>query len=151
MNLLVGKLQGHQKGYGFLIQDDSSLPDIFIPAENMNGAMNNDRVIAKITKEAADGKRVEGEIIRILKRANTKIVGTFEKSESFGFVVPDDVRIYQDIFIPKAEINGAKNGHKVVVEIIKWPEKRRNPEGRIVEVIGSPSKPGVDILSIIKK
>jgi len=151
MNLIAGKLQGHQKGYGFLIQDNPLLPDIFIPAENMNGAMNNDRVIARITKEAAGGKRVEGEIIRILKRANTRVVGTFEKSESFGFVVPDDVRIYQDIFIPKTDINGAKNGHKVVVEIIKWPETRRNPEGRIVEIIGSPDKPGVDILSIIKK
>lgn len=151
MNLAAGKLQGHAKGYGFLIQDSSLLPDIFIPAENMNGAMNNDRVIARITKEALEGKRVEGEIIRILKRANTKIVGTLEKSENFGFVVPDDQRIYQDIFIAKGDLNEAKNGHKVVVEIIKWPESRRNPEGRIVEILGSSDTPGVDILSIIKK
>lgn len=151
MNLAAGKLQGHAKGYGFLIQDSSLLPDIFIPAENMNGAMNNDRVIARITREAVEGKRVEGEIIRILKRANTRIVGTLEKSESFGFVVPDDKRIYQDIFIAKADLNGAKNGHKVVVEIEKWPESRRNPEGRIVEILGSSNTPGVDILSIIKK
>lgn len=151
MNLAAGKLQGHAKGYGFLIQDSSLLPDIFIPAENMNGAMNNDRVIARITGEAVEGKRVEGEIIRILKRANTRIVGTLEKSENFGFVVPDDQRIYQDIFIAKADLNGAKNGHKVVVEIAKWPESRRNPEGRIVEILGSSNTPGVDILSIIKK
>lgn len=151
MNLAAGKLQGHAKGYGFLIQDSSLLPDIFIPAENMNGAMNNDRVIARITKEALEGKRVEGEIIRILKRANTKIVGTLEKSENFGFVVPDDQRIYQDIFIAKGDLNEAKNGHKVVVEITKWPESRRNPEGRIVEILGSSDTPGVDILSIIKK
>ncbi|QCX34663.1 ribonuclease R [Caloramator sp. E03] len=151
MNLVVGKLQGNQKGFGFLIPDEEGIEDIYIAAENMNGAMNNDRVIARIIKENIPNKRVEGEIIRILKRANTQIVGTFEKSQNFGFVVPDDKRIYQDIFIPKADINGAKTGHKVVVEVTKWPEKRRNPEGKIIEILGSKDKPGVDILSIIKK
>jgi ribonuclease R len=151
MNLVVGKVQGHQKGYGFVIPDLQGEEDLYIPAENMNGAMNNDRVIARITKLGVPGKRTEGEIIRILKRANTRVVGTFEKSDNFGFVVPDDKRIYQDIFIPKADINGAKTGHKVVVEVVKWPEKRRSPEGRIVEILGHKDKVGVDILSIIKK
>lgn len=151
MGLVIGRLQGHQKGYGFVIPDVEGVNDLFIPAENMNGAMNNDRVIAKIVREGVAGKRTEGEIIRILKRANSKIVGTFEKSEHFGFVVPDDRRIYQDIFIAKQDINGAKTGHKVVVEVTKWPEKRRSPEGKIIEVLGDKDKPGVDILSIIRK
>lgn len=151
MNLVAGKLQGHPKGFGFLIQDTPGTDDIFIPAENMNGAMNNDRIVARITKKAHQGKRIEGEIIRILKRANTKVVGTLEKNDNFGFVIPDDKRIYQDIFVSKADLNEAKNGHKVVVEIVRWPEKRRNPEGKIIEVLGSANKPGVDILSIIKK
>jgi ribonuclease R len=151
MNLIVGKLQGHQKGFGFVIPDTEGLADIFIPAENMNGAMNNDRVIARIVKEGIAGKRTEGEIIRILKRANTMVVGTFEKSENFGFVVPDDKRIYQDIFIAKGDMNGAKTGEKVVVEVTKWPEKRRSPEGKVTEVLGDKGEPGVDILSIIKK
>lgn len=151
MGLVIGRLQGHQKGYGFVIPDVEGVTDLFIPAENMNGAMNNDRVIAKIVREGVPGKRTEGEIIRILKRANTRIVGTFEKSDHFGFVVPDDRRIYQDIFIAKQDINSAKTGHKVVVEVTKWPEKRRSPEGTIVEVLGSKDKPGVDILSIIRK
>ncbi|SKA93672.1 RNAse R [Caloramator quimbayensis] len=151
MNLVVGKLQGNPKGYGFLIPDDVGIEDIYVSGENMNGAMNNDRVIVKILKERTANKRVEGEVIRILKRANNKVVGTFEKSQNFGFVIPDDKRIYQDIFIPKADMNGAKTGYKVVVEVTKWPENRRNPEGRIIEILGNKDKPGVDILSIIKK
>lgn len=151
MNLVVGKLQGHSKGYGFIIPDNQNAPDVYISAENINGAMNNDRVVARITKQSVNGKKIEGEVIRILERANKKVVGTFEKSDYFGFVVPDDKRIYQDIFIPKAKINGARTGDKVVVEVTKWPEKRRNPEGEIIEVLGDSKSPGVDILSIIKK
>jgi ribonuclease R len=151
MNLIVGKLQGNQKGFGFLIPENVELPDVYIPAEGLNGAMNNDRVIVRIAKEGIPGKRTEGEVIRILKRANTRIVGTFEKSENFGFVVPDDKRIYQDIFIAKVNMNGAKHGHKVVAEITKWPEKRRNPEGQVIEILGAAGNPGVDILSIIRK
>ena len=151
MNLVVGKLQGHPKGYGFIIPDDETMEDVFVPAENLNGAMNNDRVVGRVTRESHKDKKVEAEIIRILSRANDKIVGTFEKSPHFGFVVPDDKRIYQDIFIPKEQMNGAKTGQKVVAKVTDWPEKRRNPEGKIIEVLGNSDKPGVDILSIIKK
>lgn len=151
MNLVIGKLQGHQKGFGFVIPDDEKLMDVFIPAENINGAMHNDRVVARIVKAATPAKTAEGEIIKILKRANTRVVGTFEKNSYFGFVIPDDKRIYQDIFISKSNFNGAKDGDKVIVEVTKWPEKRRNPEGRIIEVLGNKNKPGIDILSIIKK
>ena len=79
------------------------------------------------------------------------MVGTFEKDKNFGFVVPDDKRIYQDIFIPKEEIKDAKNGYKVVVEMVRWPQKRRNPEGRIIEVLGHKDDVGTDILSIIRQ
>lgn len=151
MNLVIGKLQGHQKGFGFVIPDDEKLMDVFIPAENINGAMHNDRVVARIVKAATPTKTAEGEIIKIIKRANTRVVGTFEKNSYFGFVIPDDKRIYQDIFISKSNFNGAKDGDKVIVEVTKWPEKRRNPEGRIIEVLGNKNKPGIDILSIIKK
>ncbi|KRQ88044.1 Ribonuclease R [Caloramator mitchellensis] len=151
MNLVIGKLQGHSKGYGFVLPEDTTLSDIYISADNLNGAMHNDRVVAKIIRPAIPGKTAEGEIIKILKRANTKLVGTFEKNNYFGFVVPDDKRIYQDIFVSKSNVNGAKNGDKVIVEVTKWPEKRRNPEGKIVEVLGKKDKPGIDILSIIRK
>ena len=150
MNLVVGRIQGNERGYGFLIPDDELVKDVFIPADGMAGAMHNDKAIARITARGTGEKRSEGEIIKILKRANTKIVGTFENSRYFGFVVPDDRKVAGDIFIPKDEINGAKPGYKVVAEIVKWPEKRRNAEGKIIEVIGASNEPGTDILSILK-
>ncbi|MCX8129301.1 MAG: ribonuclease R [Clostridia bacterium] len=150
MSLVVGRIQGNERGYGFVLPEDEKLGDVFIAADALNGAMHNDRVIARINKKLATDKRAEGEVIRILKRANDTIVGTFESSKYFGFVVPDNKRISSDIFIPKDEFNKAKPGQKVIAEIVKWPEKRRNAEGRIVEIIGDKNEPGTDILSIIK-
>lgn len=150
MGLVVGKLQGHQRGYGFVIPD-LERPDVFIPPSNMNGAMHGDRVIAKVLREENGGKKCEGEIIRILERGNKTVLGTYEDSKNFGFVVPEDRRIYQDIFIPKDLKIGAKTGQVVMVEITEWPEKRRNPEGKIIEVLGNKGDKGLDILTIIKK
>jgi len=149
MDLVVGRMQGHNKGFGFVIPENKELADVFVPANMMNGAMHNDRIIAKVYRPTAPDKRSDGEVIRILARANKTVVGTFENSQNFGFVTPDDPRIGQDIFIPKQEINGAQSGAKVVVTLTRWPEKRRNPEGKITEVIGFKDEPGVDILSII--
>ena len=150
MNLVVGRLQGSKKGFGFLICDNPDIRDLYISVENLNGAMHNDRVIARIAKGSIGAIKSEGEIIRILRRANEKIVGTFETNKSFGFVVPDDARIYQDIFISKEDFEGAKDGHKVVVQITRWPEGRRNPEGKVIEILGHRSDAGTDILSIIR-
>ena len=150
LNLVSGRIQGHERGYGFLIPDDEMVEDIFIPADSLNGAMHGDKAVARVNRKGSSDRRMEGEIIRILKRANTTLVGTFEKSMSFGFVVPDNRRISGDIFISKGEFNGAKKGQKVVVEILKYPEARRNAEGRVIEIIGDASQPGTDILSIIK-
>lgn len=151
MGLIVGRLQVHQRGYGFIISDRPEISDVFVPANFMNGAMNNDRVIARVSIVNNDTKKAEGEIIRILERANTEVVGVYEDSRNFGFVVADDPRINLDIFIPKSETNGAKEGYKVVCEITKWPEARRNPEGRIIEVIGHKNDVGTDIVSVMKK
>jgi ribonuclease R len=150
MNMVPGRIQGNKKGFGFLIPDNKDIRDLFIPAENLNGAMNDDRVIVRLTAGELGAKKSEGEVIKILKRANAKVVGTFENGKGFGFVVPDDPRIYQDIFIAKSDFNGAKDGYKVVVEITKWPEARRNPEGVVVEVIGHKNDTGTDIISIIR-
>ena len=151
MGLIVGKLQAHQRGYGFIISDRAEVEDVFVPANFMNGAMNGDRVIARVNVINSETRKSEGEIIRILSRANKEVVGIYEDSRNFGFVVPDDPRINVDIFIPKSETNGAKNGHKVVCEIIRWPEARRNPEGKIIEIIGHKDDVGTDILSIMRK
>ncbi|MBO5430345.1 MAG: ribonuclease R [Peptococcaceae bacterium] len=148
-NLLIGKISRHPKGFGFLMQEDADVDDIFIPASELKGAMNGDRVIVRIKREATAKSRAEGEVIRILQRNVQQIVGTFESSRHFGFVVPDDKRFGSDIFIPKEQFNGAKTNMKVLVEITQWPEKNRSAEGRIVQVIGKKDAPGVDILSII--
>lgn len=151
MNLVVGKLQGHGNGFGFLIQDTPGVPDVFISADNMNSAMHNDRVIARLLGRSWDGPKQEGEIIRILSRANKTIVGTFDRGNRYGFVAPDENRISTDIFIPKGQEMNARTGDKVVVEITDWPERRRNPEGRIITIIGHKNEPGTDIESIIWK
>ena len=150
MNLIVGRLHGHKRGFGFIIPDNPEIEDVFIPADGINNAMHNDKVIARVSGRTRGKRSYEGEIIRILKRANRKIVGTFERNKNFGFVSPDDSRIHFDIFVPGDGTFGAKNGQKVVVEIDKWPERRRNPEGRITEILGRKDEPGIDILSIIK-
>lgn len=154
MNLVVGRLSATSKGYGFVIPENPGnpdQPDVFIPPDAMMNAMHKDRVVVRIHRQPQHGRSREGEIIRIVERANTKVVGTFECSRHFGFVLPDDTRVGHDIFIPKDEFNGAKIGAKVVAEIVKWPEKKRSAEGRIIEVLGQKGDPGIEILSIIKK
>ena len=149
--LIVGRLEGNERGFGFVVVDDKSRDDLFIPAENMIGAMHGDRVVANVLKKSVEGRRDEGEIIRILSRENQFIVGTFEENKSFGFLIPDEQKIAYDVFIPKGSFGEAKNGQKVVVEIKSWPGPRRNPEGKVVEVLGYIGEKGTDILSIIRQ
>ncbi|MFA5524384.1 MAG: ribonuclease R [Tissierellales bacterium] len=151
MNLVVGKLQCHQRGFGFLIPENKELNDVFVSAQDMNGALHGDKVVVRHTTKSSEGRRQEGEVIRILERVNKTIVGIYENSKSFGFVVPSDTRMNMDIFIPKSETNGANTNELVIVEITKWPEKRRNPEGKIIEILGKKNDTGIDILAIIKK
>jgi len=149
MGLVVGTFQGSSRGFGFVIPDVGD-GDVFIPANYINGAMHGDRVIASLHKSVPGEKHREGEIVQIIKRANMTIVGRFDKSEHFGFVTPDHARLTGDIYIPKEYFNGAEKGQKVVVRITKWPEKNRNAEGRIIEVLGNEGDAGVDVMSIIR-
>lgn len=151
VGLVAGRLQGHQRGFGFLIPENEGEKDVFIPSSCMNGAMNGDKVLAQITREDRNGKKREGEIVEVVERANNKIIGVYENSRNFGFVVPEDTRLHQDIFISKKDRNGANDGDVVIVEVTKWPEKRRSPEGVITEVLGQKGDKGLDILTIIKK
>ncbi|HJV47182.1 MAG TPA: ribonuclease R [Bacillota bacterium] len=151
MGLVRGKLQGHAKGFGFVIQEQVGQEDIFIPAHDMNGAMNGDIVLCKISPKSK-GSRMEGEIVRVVQRASHPLVGTYSDQKNYGFVIVDDKRISKDVFIPKNMSAGAVDGHKVIVEIVKYSEDgRTNPEGKIVQIIGHKNDPGVDILSIIHK
>ncbi|MFP4661306.1 MAG: ribonuclease R [Halanaerobiales bacterium] len=148
MDLMAGRIEGNQRGFGFLIPEDPTRKDVFISRENLNGAMHNDKVFIRILP-GTKSKRTAGEVIKILERANHRIVGNFERSKHFGFVVADNKRIFYDLFIPKEEINGARQDQKVVAEITNWPDKNRNPEGKIVEILGDKGAPGVDIEAII--
>ncbi|MDF2615240.1 MAG: rnr [Clostridia bacterium] len=147
-NLVAGTFQGHPKGFGFLILDEDE-KDIFIPASGVNGAMHKDRVMCRITKQPTSERRAEAEVIEILKRGPESLVGTYQESENFGFVVPDDQKYSRDVFIPKKLSKGAVSGHKVLVQITNWAEERRNPDGQILSILGHVNDPGVDILSII--
>nr|WP_054025947.1 ribonuclease R [Bacillus sp. FJAT-28004] len=151
MNLLRGKLQSHAKGFGFLIPDEKDHGDVYLHANDLKSAMNGDIILVRVTSRSEHGGRMEGEVVRIVERAVTQIVGTFEDHEVYAFVVPDDKRINRDIFIPKGGYQGAVSGQKVVVKIVSYPEGRSAAEGEIVEILGHKNDPGVDILSIIRK
>ncbi|MDU7241265.1 ribonuclease R [Clostridium sp.] len=151
LGLITGKLQVHQKGFGFLLPEAEGEKDVFIPSSSMNGAMNGDKVLVQITREDLNGKKREGEVREVLERSNSKIIGVYEDSRNFGFVVPEDTRLNQDIFISKKDRNGAKDGDVVICEIVKWADKRRSPEGIVKEVLGRKGDKGLDILTIIKK
>ena len=151
LGLISGKLEVHSKGYGFLIPEIEGEKDVFVPSSSMNGAMNGDKVLVQITREDINGKKREGEVKEVLSRVNNKIIGVYEDSRNFGFVVPEDSRLNQDIFISKKDRNGANEGDLVICEIVKWADKRRSPEGVIKEVLGKKGDKGLDILTIIKK
>lgn len=149
MNLVVGRLQGHPRGFGFIIPDMPDLNDLYIGRENTAGAWNGDRVIARPIE--TKGGRTEGEIIRILEHANTRVVGTFQAAQYGGFVQPDDPHLPEDIIIPPGNQGAAHDGDTVVVEIVSWPSGRRPAEGRVAERLGRQGDPGVDILAIIER
>ena len=152
-DLVAGKLSIHQAGYGFLTPEKAGEPDIFIAAENTGTAMHGDRVVARISQDAPYGRikgRREGRVIRILERAHDTIVGTLQHSRNFYYVVPDDPRIVHNVYVSPKQ-GAATVGDKVVVRLEPWESRHVNPEGEIIEVLGSASAPGVDMLSIIRK
>ena len=151
LQMATGIFIGHARGFGF-VTPDAGGEDIFIPASETMGAMQKDRVLYKMLHKAEKGKKADGVIVRILERGQQRIVGTFEAgSKGYGFVVADDKKIAKDIFISRENTKGAVTGHKVVVEITDYGEDRRNPEGKVIEILGHINDPGVDILSVIRR
>lgn len=151
MNLIVGTLQGHRRGYGFLIPENKEHDDVFISSDDLNGALHGDKIVVRAKLKSPDSKKQEGEVIRILEHANETLVGLYESSKNFAFVIPVDTRINKDVFVTKSDSNGAQNGQVVVVKITKWADTRRNPEGFVTEIIGFKDDPGTDIMAIIKQ
>lgn len=151
LQMATGTFIGHARGFGF-VTPDAGGEDIFIPASETMGAMQKDRVLYKMLHKAEKGKKADGVIVRILERGQQRIVGTFEAgSKGYGFVVADDKKIAKDIFISRENTKGAVTGHKVVVEITDYGEDRRNPEGKVIEILGHVNDPGVDVLSVIRR
>lgn len=146
--LLKGRFSGTQRGFGFVTVEGMD-GDIFIPEAATKGALHNDTVMVRLLEDQY-GPRKEGEIVEILERANGEVVGTFEKSKNFGFVIADNQKFAKDIFIPKEHTKGAVTGHKVVVKITNFGSNGKNPEGKVVEILGHINDPGVDIMSVIK-
>ena len=150
VNFKEGIYRKNQKGFGF-VKIENQEDEIYISKENSQRALNGDRVLVEIIEEKNKIKNAEGIIKKILKHEKDTVVGTFQKSENFGFVVPDDRSLGTDIFISKNNFGKARNGYKVLVQITKYPEKGKNAEGKIIEVLGEPNQAGVDMLSLIKE
>lgn len=143
-----GKFEATTRGFGFIIVEGME-EDIYVYPKDKGSAMHGDTVAFEL-KRNSRGKRREGRITGILSRNTSELVGTFEKAGSFGFVIPDNPRYQNDIFVGKDHINEAETGDKVVVCITDYGDERRNPEGFISEVIGAADEAGTDVLSIIK-
>jgi ribonuclease R len=161
MNLVVGRVQMHPRGFGFVVPEAAGEPggaeidgDIYISGSNLNQAMHGDRVVVRIERRrtSKDGDRAEGRIVRVLERGASTVVGRFDRDESgLGFVVPFDRRLVMDAHVPRGDEGGAAPGDMVTVEITRWPTPARGPLGRVVEVLGDIDAPGVDTNIIIRK
>ena len=145
-----GIYRKNQKGFGFVKIEDQE-DEIYIAKENSKNALNGDRVLVEIIEEKNKVKKAEGKVVKILKHEKDTIVGRFENNKNFGFVVPDDKNFGTDIFISKKNFGKARNNHKVLVKITKYPEKGKKAEGKIIEVLGNVNEAGVDMLSLIRE
>ena len=149
VKLLVGTFTSHPKGFGFVTIEDMD-EDVFIPADKTLDAMHKDTVEIQVISGKAPGKRAEGVVTKIVERGMKTVVGTYESSKNFGFVVSDDPKFSKDIFIPLERSKGAVAGHKVVVEITNYGKNGKNPEGKVIEILGHINDPGVDIISLVR-
>ena len=147
--VLTGTFISNAKGFGF-VEIEGCEEDLFIPEKYTGGAFHHDTVQVSLLPES-QGKRQEAQVLRIIARGMTQVVGTYERTRSnFGFVVPDNSKLPQDIYVPKEYSKGAVSGHKVVVEITDYGTNLKSPEGKVVEILGHRNDPGVDILSIAR-
>ncbi len=145
-----GVYRKSQKGFGFVMLENKQ-EEIYISKDNSLNALNGDRVLIEITEEKNKLKSAEGKIVKILKHEKDTVVGIFQNNKNFGFVVPDDKNFGTDIYISKKDFGKARNNHKVLVQITKYPQKGKKAEGKIVEVLGNVNQAGVDMLSLIKE
>ena len=144
----TGIFHAHPRGFGFVTIEGRE-GDVFVAPDNTKDAMDGDTVQVVVEEETRNHK-AEAVVVKVLTRANETVIGMFEKSKHFGFVVPDNPRITTDVFIPEGKDMGAVTGHKVVVKLTSYGSARKNPEGNVIEILGHANDPGVDILSVVK-
>jgi len=149
MNLVVGRIKCHPDGYGFVIPEAEGEEDIFVSPRNLKEAMHGDRVVARVESIRRKGK--EGKVIRILERRFHKVVGKFMKAKHYSYLIPEDERILQEVYIPEGETKRAKPNQLVVAEITRYPTERGRPEGRVTQILGYPDDPEVEPQIIIHK
>ncbi len=149
MNLVVGRLEVKAKGFGFVVPEKGG-NDYYISPTDMRGALDGDRVIVRPFPKSG-GDRPEGEVIRVLKRARQSLVGVISTFATYGFVKPDDKHLPHEVFVPMDELGGAVDGQKVVVDITSYPSRHQGMTGKVVEILGFPQDPGVDILAVVRK
>src|SRR3954468_20267347 len=155
-DLVPGRIRINRQGKGFLIPDDAKLKEIMVPENATSTALHEDRVLVRrdVKKGSRDSlEQQTGTVIRVLERKRTQIVGTLQRSPRFLYVIPDDPRMPHDIYVPPPRDVGrpANVGDKVVVELREWENRHTNPEGEIIEVLGSPDEEGVDMLSVLRQ
>ena len=146
--IYTGIIEKHARGFGFVRQEDDE--DIFVGPSNMGGAMNGDLVEVDLLPPYLWNKSKEGIVTKVLERNYTEVIGTFQKNKKFGFVIPDDKKNPDDIFIKKDFFRNAQNGDKVVAKIIKYPDKYGKAEGRITEIVAKRGEVGGDISALIR-
>ncbi len=145
----IGTFISHPKGFGF-VEVDGREEDLYVPENYVNGAFHKDTVKVALLS-GKNGRRQEAQVVEIIARGMKQIVGIFDKSnKNFGFVIPDNTKISEDVFVPSERSKGAVSGHKVVCEITDYGKNNRKPEGKITEILGHVNDPGVDIMSIVK-
>jgi len=144
---VTGILHVKTQGYGFVFRDDQG-EDVFVSQKNMGTALHRDRVKVLLWAQPV-GKLPEGKVVEVLKRGYTRIVGTFQEAGTYHVVIPDELKLSRDIYVSESDRGEAKAGQKVVVEITKWGNGRRLPEGKVMDVLGLPEEKGVDVLSVI--
>ena len=145
---ITGIIEKHARGFAFLRREEGA--DIFIAPDNLGGAMNGDTAQVELLPPYLWTKSKEGIIVKILERATKEVVGTFQKKKGFGFVVPDDRKLTEDIYIKQDAFRSAANGDKVVAKITQYPDKQHRIEGKITEIVARKGETGSDVLSLIR-
>ncbi|MGE6220714.1 ribonuclease R [Nubsella zeaxanthinifaciens] len=146
---VTGTVDMTADGSAFIVPDDEFEKDIFVAPRRLRNALHGDKVKVYVFAKKRSGRKNEGEIVEIIKRAKTEFIGVAKISERFAFIIPDDKKMLHDIFVPLSDLNGAKNGQKVQVSLEDWPEGAKNPVGKIIHILGEEGENDTEMNAIL--